>query len=170
MKAQYRFDGKDYSVGEFANDSAAFDYAVGCYDDRSAYVEKLINGVWHYWDYKADEFLGNGWVNPATPMTVSVEWSYPTSPNADKVGKKDGCWSVSVSSNLYPPVQIAGYTLRSVAMLHAVKLNIPWNKCWLACNAADLQKDWFAESRNEVKNYTGNRPAVVGELAELPTA
>lgn len=40
----YRFDGK--YVRGFDSDDAAFEYAIGFHDDRSAIVEKWIDGRW----------------------------------------------------------------------------------------------------------------------------
>lgn len=42
----YRFEGK--FVREFSGDKAAFEHAIGWYDERDASVEKWINGRWAY--------------------------------------------------------------------------------------------------------------------------
>ena len=67
----YRFDGK--YVREFKTDKEAFEYALGFHDDRSASVEKWIDGRWlpasspvyhpQYYRVKSDgSFQDGGWI------------------------------------------------------------------------------------------------------------
>lgn len=51
--------------------------------------------------------------------TKSVEWSYPTSPNAK--GFPNGCWSVEVAGEA-----VAHYAARREAVEHADRLPEPW--------------------------------------------
>lgn len=51
--------------------------------------------------------------------TKSVEWSYPTSPNAK--GFPRGCWSVEVAGEA-----VAHYAARREAVEHADRLPEPW--------------------------------------------
>lgn len=60
-------------------------------------------------------------------MTVkSIDWSYPTSTNAERFNFKDGCWSVSVGRYGKPPHAVAGFKTKAEAIAHAGLLPYQW--------------------------------------------
>ena len=73
--------------------------------------------------------------NLPTRPVKSIGWSYPTSPNAGRLGfAKTGCWSVHVGELGEPAVAIAGYQKREEAMAHAQSLSEPWDPVFLRFN------------------------------------
>ena len=63
--------------------------------------------------------------------TKSVEWSYPTSPNADRFRFKDGCWTVQIIGKDDMPRTVAGFATRDEAIQNASKMPLPWNRLFL---------------------------------------
>jgi len=61
----------------------------------------------------------------------SVNYSYPTSPNADKYNKGNAGYTVSLSNNVQPPKTLAGYLTKEEALIHARKLPNPWCPAYL---------------------------------------
>ena len=60
---------------------------------------------------------------------VHVDWSYPSSPNAERAGfGKTGCWSVKLYCDTRPPQAIAAYApdLKPEAIRYAASLGHPW--------------------------------------------
>lgn len=55
-----------------------------------------------------------------------IEWSYPSSPNADRFGFKDGCWTVEIVTGGLPRA-ISGHANRLEALAIAQKMPLPWD-------------------------------------------
>jgi hypothetical protein len=58
----------------------------------------------------------------------SINWSYPSSTNANKFGFKAGCWTVSVGEQSTPPIAIAGFATAEQAVQFALTLPEPWSR------------------------------------------
>jgi hypothetical protein len=74
------------------------------------------------------------------PIDVkTVEWSYPTSPNADKFGRsKTGCWTVEL--HRAPdglPRALKGFDSRAEALEYARSLPCDWSYNFKRFHAAD---------------------------------
>ena len=69
----------------------------------------------------------------------AVEWSYPTSPNAERFGFPSGCWTVEIidGATLLPRA-VAGFADRVSAIRNATKIGVPWYPLWLRFHAEDL--------------------------------
>ena len=66
------------------------------------------------------------WADAAA--TKSVEWSYPTSPNAERFGhKKTGCWTVHVGRKT-----VAAFTSEGAAVVYARTLPNQWCPMYIA--------------------------------------
>ncbi len=63
-----------------------------------------------------------------TEMTKRIEWSYATSPNADRFGFRNGCWTVETVRGHNPSIAIAGFTTIEEAEAYAAKMPIEWNR------------------------------------------
>lgn len=63
-------------------------------------------------------------------MYISIDWSYPTSPNADRLRFKSGCWTVSCHKASDYPKAIAGFATKEEAIEYARSLNIPFGRLW----------------------------------------
>lgn len=60
--------------------------------------------------------------------TKSVEFAYPSSPQANRFGfAKLGCYVVELSEGTNPPIAIAGYFTKLEAWQHADTLPEPWS-------------------------------------------
>ena len=64
-------------------------------------------------------------------MKKTVEFSYPTSNNANKFGFKEGCYCVELIPDNGYPKAIAAYKTEREAIDHAHSLDYPWSFCWL---------------------------------------
>ncbi len=67
-------------------------------------------------------------------ITKQVEWSYPTSPNADRFKFKTGCWTVETVEGHNPPVARAAFATREEAMQNADTMPYAWNPLFLQFN------------------------------------
>jgi len=56
----------------------------------------------------------------------SIDWSYPTSANAERFGFNDGCWTVSVKEPGGLPNADAGFATKAEAIEHAQSLPYDW--------------------------------------------
>ncbi len=67
------------------------------------------------------------------PDTKSVEYSYPSSPNADRFGFADGCWTVEVISGItgYPRA-VRAFGTQAQAIDNASKMGLEWNSHYVA--------------------------------------
>lgn len=62
----------------------------------------------------------------------TVEFSYPTSPNAVKFGfGKVGCWTVETAEDSNPPKAVKGFSLRDDALAYAESLEFSWSPIFL---------------------------------------
>jgi len=69
------------------------------------------------------------------PLTVSVEFSYPTSPNATRFGfYNTGCWTVETHQGDNPPVSRSGHRERAEAMHAARQTGLAWWPIMLLCH------------------------------------
>lgn len=65
----------------------------------------------------------------------SIEWSYPTSPNACKLGyEKTGCYSVEVGKGHAPAEAIKGFPTLLAAIIFAKSLPMPFGTLWSKYN------------------------------------
>jgi len=62
--------------------------------------------------------------------TKSVEWSYPTSPNAVRFGFKNGCWTVQICTGTGEPRSIAAFITKAEAIAHAQQIKLDWNPAY----------------------------------------
>jgi threonine/homoserine efflux transporter RhtA len=63
--------------------------------------------------------------------TVQVDYSYPSSPNADRLGfGAVGCWSVAIAFDERVALPIAGFETEALAVAHAKSLGIPFGYLW----------------------------------------
>lgn len=57
------------------------------------------------------------------PDIISVDWSYPTSPNADRFRFPRGCWTVSKKANrVTVPEAVKGFQFKTDALEFAESL------------------------------------------------
>lgn len=61
-------------------------------------------------------------------QTKRIEWSYPTSPNANKFGFKDGCWTVEIVSANGIPRAVKGFATLEEASANASAMPLPWDR------------------------------------------
>lgn len=59
-----------------------------------------------------------------------IDWSYPTSGNAERFGFAKGCWTVQVSTDHRPPVAFAGFGTEAEAVTFARSLPMPFGDLW----------------------------------------
>jgi hypothetical protein len=64
-------------------------------------------------------------------ITKTVEYSYPSSTNADRFGFKNGCWCVELIPDNGYPKAIKGFESEKEAVDYAVNMPEPWSACWL---------------------------------------
>lgn len=65
----------------------------------------------------------------------SVEWAYPTSPDANRLGFGTlGCWTVNIGPQGEPLTAVAGYHTREMAIAAATEFDAPWSFSFLFCN------------------------------------
>ena len=62
--------------------------------------------------------------------TKSVEWSYSTSPNADRFGFKDGCWTVQICNGASVPKAVAAFGTEAEAITCAAGIRLEWNPAY----------------------------------------
>jgi hypothetical protein len=67
-------------------------------------------------------------------QTKRIEWSYPTSPNADKFGFKDGCWCVEIVTNGLPRA-VNGFATLEEASAKASAMPLPWDRFTKSLNS-----------------------------------
>ena len=73
-------------------------------------------------------------------QTKQVEYSYPTSPNAEKFNMSGtGCYTVELVSGTNRPVALSGHKTLAGAMTAARQLKQDWRPLWLR-----YRKDWLA--------------------------
>src|ERR1700753_2206942 len=64
---------------------------------------------------------------PSIQSFVSVDWSYPTSPNADRFGFRKGCWTgerIGFATDQHRRVAISGHSTRAEAYGAAIELGL----------------------------------------------
>ena len=61
--------------------------------------------------------------------TKRVQYSYPTSPNAEKFNKPTGCWCVEIVNESGIPKAITAHDTKEAAIIAASALDLKWN--WL---------------------------------------
>jgi hypothetical protein len=66
--------------------------------------------------------------------TKSVDWSYPTSPNAHRFGFKDGCYTISTTEGCQLPVAVSGHATKEQAMEASKAIPLPWSKSFQRFN------------------------------------
>ncbi len=60
-----------------------------------------------------------------------IDYSYPTSPNAEQFGFKNGCWCVSVAKSASAVSEVqAVFATKDEAVKYARSLPIPFGKLW----------------------------------------
>ena len=89
----------------------------------------------------------------------TLDWSYPTSPNAERFGFKRGCWTVSLcdwtapvdGGALNPPVAVKAFPSRLEALRFAGSLPQPWGRIWKYCaeELAALEAEAPAEAQEQ---------------------
>jgi hypothetical protein len=95
--------------------------------------EKHLNKILTFTSEEADRDLA-----PWNAMCKTVEWSYPTSPNAVALGRKDGCWTVEIIYRQEPPRVLAGFKTRPEALEYARNLaTIEWHPLFLKFHPED---------------------------------
>jgi hypothetical protein len=63
--------------------------------------------------------------------TKQLDWSYPTSGNASRLGfAATGCWTVSVSRDGAPADAVKGFASRDEAIAFARSLPMPFGYLW----------------------------------------
>lgn len=56
-------------------------------------------------------------MNAQAEIIKLVDWSYPTSPNAQRLGFKDGCWTLSTQPDYRtPPRAVSGHATKPAAI------------------------------------------------------
>lgn len=60
---------------------------------------------------------------------ILIEWSYPTSPNAQKFGFKKGCYTVSSVKGNNPPKELIAFATKQEAENWVSKLQFPGSIC-----------------------------------------
>jgi len=68
--------------------------------------------------------------------TKQLDWSYPTSENANQLGFPNGCYTVSVSKDGKPAEAVKGFPDQSGAITFARSLPIPFGALWRRYEAA----------------------------------
>lgn len=66
-------------------------------------------------------------------LTKSVAWSYPTSPNAERFGFAQGCYTLELTdpAGIIPPQPLKGYATEAEALAAAHKLPQQWDRLFL---------------------------------------
>ena len=64
---------------------------------------------------------------PVSRFVKSVEWAYQTSPNADRLGFKRGCWTVEVGERGKPLTALRGFVERADALAIARLIPCAWS-------------------------------------------
>ena len=59
--------------------------------------------------------------------TKRIEYSYPTSANAERFGYRNGCYCVELQDGIKPPKAIAGFATIEAAEVFAASLHEQWN-------------------------------------------
>jgi hypothetical protein len=68
-------------------------------------------------------------------MTKMVDYSYPTSPNAQKFGfNQSGCYTVTIIFGIRTPKSLAGFATKEEAIKYAETLPHEWNWMHLKYN------------------------------------
>lgn len=110
---------------QFKNDDEMFGYLVGCDDDSRSFSEKLIDGVWCYFDATVCD-----WVIPGT-LFKCVGYAYPTSDRAEELGfGSEGCYFTQYIYNHCSKTKNGerGYRLYATAGRELERNTIPWLK------------------------------------------
>lgn len=68
--------------------------------------------------------------------TKSIDWSYPSSPNAIRFGFPAGCWTVSRMNGDNPGEAVAGFATEREAIALANTMDIPYGRYWGKYNTA----------------------------------
>jgi len=63
-----------------------------------------------------------------TKQTKRIEWSYPTSPNAERLGfPNTGCWTVEIVTDDMPRA-VKGFATLEEASANASAIALPWDR------------------------------------------
>ena len=61
-------------------------------------------------------------------LVKSVQYSYPSSPNAERFGYEDGCYTIEVGDESKPLSAVAAFETLEEAREHADGIELPYSK------------------------------------------
>lgn len=76
-----------------------------------------------------------------TPRKIkSVAYAYPSSPDAERFGFKNGCYVVDVRDEGEPPEGVAGFATKFEAIKHASSVEGEWCPVFLMHNKSAISE------------------------------